>query len=179
MRRISAAGLTVVALTLPWASLTAASSIDPLELAVELTALGPRPPGSAAHSAAAEILLRELRELDLDGIVRAASDEPDAADSLLQEVLVLQRERESLLEQVNRKEGARLDLPLWLIRHLRTDFPDQAEEIANGLAQRPPMALRVNTSRNGREAYLERLTEAGITARPSTARTTCPARPAI
>ncbi|MDX1345476.1 MAG: 16S rRNA (cytosine(967)-C(5))-methyltransferase RsmB [Sedimenticolaceae bacterium] len=76
------------------------------------------------------------------------------------------REREQLMTQIESIESARLDLPDWLLERIRRDWPDRHEQIATGWMQRPPMALRVNSSRTDRESYLAELVTAGLSAGP-------------
>ena len=63
-------------------------------------------------------------------------------------------------------ETARLDLPDWLLRRIRRDWPDRYEQIASGWMQRPPMALRVNGSGIDRDRYLAELRKEGLSAEP-------------
>jgi len=58
--------------------------------------------------------------------------------------------------------------PQWLRRHLRRDWPDDHARILEASAQTPPLWLRVNRLRQSREAYLQRLREAGFEAQPDT-----------
>jgi 16S rRNA (cytosine967-C5)-methyltransferase len=54
--------------------------------------------------------------------------------------------------------------PDWLLRRLEADWPDEREAILAASAQAAPMWLRVNARATGRDAYLQRLREAGIAA---------------
>jgi len=65
-----------------------------------------------------------------------------------------------------RSEAARWDHPQWLIDRLMRDRPETWQRILVGNGQRPPMHLRVNLLRTTRAVMLQRLTEAGINARP-------------
>ena len=56
--------------------------------------------------------------------------------------------------------------PAWLLAELRRDWPDDAEAILAASAAPAPLWLRVNRRLGTREAYLERLREAGIDATP-------------
>ena len=76
------------------------------------------------------------------------------------------REREQLMRRVESVESARLDLPVWLLERIKRDWPDHYEQIAAGWMQRPPMALRVNSSRIERESYIEKLEKSGLAAEP-------------
>lgn len=52
--------------------------------------------------------------------------------------------------------------PTWLAQRIRADWPGQAEAIFAASAQEAPMWLRVNRRLQARDAYAERLDEAGI-----------------
>lgn len=54
--------------------------------------------------------------------------------------------------------------PAWLLAELRRDWPDDAETILAASAAPAPLWLRVNRRLGTRDAYLERLREAGIEA---------------
>ena len=76
------------------------------------------------------------------------------------------REREQVMARLDAIETARLDLPDWLLRRIRRDWPDRYEQIASGWMQRPPMALRVNSSGIDRDRYLAELRKEGLSAEP-------------
>ncbi|MCD9027355.1 16S rRNA (cytosine(967)-C(5))-methyltransferase RsmB [Luteimonas sp. BDR2-5] len=57
--------------------------------------------------------------------------------------------------------------PAWLLGEVRRDWPDAADAIVAASAAPAPQWLRVNRRRGSREAYLDRLREAGIEARPA------------
>ena len=54
--------------------------------------------------------------------------------------------------------------PAWLLAELRRDWPDDADAILAASAAAAPLWLRVNRRLGTRDAYLERLREAGIDA---------------
>lgn len=56
--------------------------------------------------------------------------------------------------------------PAWLLAELRRDWPDDAEAILAASAAPAPLWLRVNRRLGTRDAYLERLRDAGIDATP-------------
>lgn len=56
--------------------------------------------------------------------------------------------------------------PAWLLEALRSAWPTEWQDIVAANNARAPLALRVNRSRLSREAYLEKLHEAGMPARP-------------
>ena len=80
-----------------------------------------------------------------------------------------QRQRETLLEQADRRPDARFSLPPWLLENLRGAWPEHWQQIARAGVERPPMSLRVNCARISRPDYLEMLREKGIAALPITA----------
>ncbi|MEF8833470.1 MAG: 16S rRNA (cytosine(967)-C(5))-methyltransferase RsmB [Halofilum sp. (in: g-proteobacteria)] len=65
--------------------------------------------------------------------------------------------------------GAAHAWPDWLATELVRDWPREWPDIAASGTARPPMTVRVNLARLTRDAYLERLREAGIEARPGRA----------
>lgn len=56
--------------------------------------------------------------------------------------------------------------PAWLRKQVREDWPEHAEAIFAASQQEAPLWLRVNRRHGTREAYRQRLQEAGITAEP-------------
>jgi len=77
-----------------------------------------------------------------------------------------QRRREALLAQLDGDDSSRYAMPGWLLGRLRAIWPGSWQERIAALNERPPMSLRVNCARTTRAAYLGRLTEAGLEARP-------------
>ncbi len=59
--------------------------------------------------------------------------------------------------------------PAWLAEELARDWPQEWPAIAASGTARPPMTVRVNLARVTRDAYIGRLLEAGIEARPGAA----------
>ncbi len=57
--------------------------------------------------------------------------------------------------------------PAWLRRQVRVDWPAQADAIFAASHQEAPLWLRVNRRHGTRDAYLQRLREAGIDAEPA------------
>ncbi len=76
------------------------------------------------------------------------------------------RRRDELLAGLSSDE-ARYWHPDWWLARLRATYPDTWTEIAAAGNDQPPMALRVNRRRIGRDDYLARLAAAGIGAVPS------------
>ena len=59
--------------------------------------------------------------------------------------------------------------PQWLRTRIERDWPQDHARILEASAQAPPLWLRVNRLRQSRDAYLQRLLDAGIQALPDTA----------
>ncbi|WP_367155146.1 16S rRNA (cytosine(967)-C(5))-methyltransferase RsmB [Methylomonas sp. HYX-M1] len=76
------------------------------------------------------------------------------------------RDSETLLQAAATERQARQNHPAWLLDLLESDWPEQAGMILTANDRSPPLALRVNLSRNDRAQYLESLTEQGIGAKP-------------
>ena len=74
--------------------------------------------------------------------------------------------REASIESTS-PESARFAHPEWLLCAFRTAWPSDWEAIATANNQAPPMAIRVNSRRAGRDAYLVELRDAGIPATPA------------
>lgn len=77
----------------------------------------------------------------------------------------------AILRQLSKREieidaqAHRMSHPNWMIEKLSHNWPDLANEVFAQNNEHPPMTLRVNQSKTSREAYLERLNEAGISAK--------------
>lgn len=76
------------------------------------------------------------------------------------------RERDALVEKANAAQESRYAHPLWLIKQLKTAWPEQWESVLAANNLHPPMTLRVNLSRVTREKYLALLADAQIDAKP-------------
>jgi len=74
------------------------------------------------------------------------------------------RERDAL--ENNLDEAASSGHPLWLFNKLQQQWADAAAGIIAAGNEQPPMTLRVNKAKLGRETYLEKLASAGIAAEP-------------
>jgi 16S rRNA (cytosine967-C5)-methyltransferase len=77
-----------------------------------------------------------------------------------------QREREQLLAAVDSEPTARFSHPDWLLTAISQEWPEQWQAILEAANSRPPMSLRVNLGRIGRQEYLQRLEAASIAAQP-------------
>ncbi|MGI9308255.1 MAG: 16S rRNA (cytosine(967)-C(5))-methyltransferase RsmB [Gammaproteobacteria bacterium] len=67
------------------------------------------------------------------------------------------RDAESLREQTQADDEARWNQPQWLIDELRTSWPQQWQQVLEGLGRKAPMWLRVNSQHGTREDYVNRL----------------------
>jgi len=78
------------------------------------------------------------------------------------------RQRASLDSLKSAAQGGEAGLwhPAWWLARLRRAYPDAWQGLVAAGNGQPPMALRVNRRRTDRNAYLQRLAEAGIDARP-------------
>lgn len=85
--------------------------------------------------------------------------------SLLNAVLRrFQRESASLIEGIENSLESHWSHPEWLIEQIRADCPDAWQEVLQASNQRPPMTLRVNQQRIGRDELLARFSDAGVPA---------------
>jgi 16S rRNA (cytosine967-C5)-methyltransferase len=75
-----------------------------------------------------------------------------------------QRKSENIKKLLQTNEVAFYAHPQWLIDSLKTDWPDQWENILTANNALPPLSLRVNTQKNSRETYLQTLESSGIIA---------------
>ena len=75
-----------------------------------------------------------------------------------------QRESDELFADMARDPVVRLAHPRWLQKQLKADWPQHWEAICEANNAHPPMTLRVNQRKTGRDAYLRTLIEAGIDA---------------
>jgi 16S rRNA (cytosine967-C5)-methyltransferase len=75
-----------------------------------------------------------------------------------------QRERETLIAQLDAKPQTRHAHPAWLAAALQRDWPAQAEAVMAADNQEPPLMLRVNRQRSDPDALIGTLQTAGYTA---------------
>ena len=76
----------------------------------------------------------------------------------------LVRERDALLAAAEADPVARHAHPRWLVDALHEAWPDCADAIMSAANQHPPMTVRVNLARGGRDDWLARLRETGADA---------------
>lgn len=102
----------------------------------------------------------------VDQAVEAAKRRAKASASFVNAVLRrFLRERDTLVDALQRDPVAQYNHPRWWIDRLRADWPSQWQAILEANNRRPPMTLRVNARRGTTDAYLRRLHDAGIAAR--------------
>jgi 16S rRNA (cytosine967-C5)-methyltransferase len=75
-----------------------------------------------------------------------------------------QRERETRLQELDRRPHTRSAHPRWIINAVREDWPQQLDAILEADNREPPLMLRVNSRRGSREQLLAQLADAGIAA---------------
>ncbi len=75
-----------------------------------------------------------------------------------------QREGQELLAEVDADVAAATSHPSWLIEQLQQDWPQDVEKILAANNAHPPLWLRANRLRTSRDAYLQQLADANISA---------------
>ena len=78
----------------------------------------------------------------------------------------VQREQVALMADIDHDAAIRSAHPAWLLQQLRQAYPSRWQAILTANNQHPPMSLRVNLRRGSRQRCLDKLTTAGIDARP-------------
>lgn len=82
----------------------------------------------------------------------------DWAKGLVNAVLRrIQRERDSLLAQLDAQPASRYSLPDWLLNQIQHDWPQDWAEVAEQSNQPGPLTLRVNTRHQSRAQYRQQL----------------------
>jgi 16S rRNA (cytosine967-C5)-methyltransferase len=79
---------------------------------------------------------------------------------------VLRRLQRESGDEAGEDEEVRFDHPRWMIETLRQEMPEDFERVLRCNLTRAPMTLRINRRHTSREAYLQRLNEAGVSAHP-------------
>jgi len=72
------------------------------------------------------------------------------------------RNESQLLEKADGKESAKYAYPQFLLDSLRQDWPDDWQSIVEASNHRPPMMVRVNLAKVGRDNYLSLMKEQGL-----------------
>jgi 16S rRNA (cytosine(967)-C(5))-methyltransferase len=76
-----------------------------------------------------------------------------------------QRRQDELLAEFAQSD-LRFLHPSWLVKRIKSAYPQQWEAILEANNQRPPMWLRVNRNHHTRDAWIDLLTAAGLTGFP-------------
>ena len=76
------------------------------------------------------------------------------------------RKQDALLATIKKQESACFAFPGWLLGKIKKAYPDNWQAILDESNKRAPMTLRVNLSRQSREAYLQKLLQSDIKALP-------------
>jgi len=84
-------------------------------------------------------------------------------NALLRRVL---REETGIRARIAADEQLALAHPAWLLARIKAAYPENWQAIAAANNARPPLCLRVHAGKITRAAYLDKLTQAGIAARP-------------
>lgn len=74
------------------------------------------------------------------------------------------RNREPLLQKLEKEDEAHFSHPQWLIDKIKLDWPGCWERVLEANNQRPPMSLRVNLKKITRKNYINKLNIHNITA---------------
>ncbi|MCW8125353.1 16S rRNA (cytosine(967)-C(5))-methyltransferase RsmB [Microbulbifer halophilus] len=91
--------------------------------------------------------------------------ELDRATGLINGVLRnAQRSREQLQRKLSGNPQFSSMHPAWLQRRIKAAWPARAADIFRANNTNPPMTLRINAARTGRDTYLQLLADAGIDA---------------
>ncbi len=99
--------------------------------------------------------------------VAAAGRRKPWARSLLNAVLrSYLRRRDELEAAADRDDEAAYSHPAWLRRRIEAAWPQAAVGVLEANNRQPPMTLRVNLQRQGRETYRQHLARAGFEASP-------------
>ncbi len=72
------------------------------------------------------------------------------------------REAKRIDLKIDKNEAVKFAHPNWLIKKIKTDWPDNWAEILIANNERPPMFLRVNKLRNNRKYYIDKLKKVDI-----------------
>ncbi len=76
------------------------------------------------------------------------------------------RERHELVAATDDDLEARWNHPLWWIKRLQVEYPDQWQMILQANNRQAPMSLRVNVNKTTREDFAARLSQGGIATAP-------------
>jgi 16S rRNA (cytosine967-C5)-methyltransferase len=123
--------------------------------------------GPSDETAGADAPPRYAPHTLVDQAVQAARERQPASAGFFNAVLRrCLRERQALAPAIADDPLARHGHPAWWVERLRADWPDHWQALLAANDRRPPMTLRVNLRQGTVDAYLARLAEAGLAARP-------------
>ncbi|MFA5663089.1 16S rRNA (cytosine(967)-C(5))-methyltransferase RsmB [Castellaniella sp.] len=130
-----------------------------LETSLQAAAGEPLPPGAPRY--AAHTVVHQM-------VAAAASERRTRpAGNLINAILRRYgRERKALQATVADQPEARWNHPQWWIDALRQAWPDDWQALLHAANQMPPMTLRANRRRIGRDALRAQLQQQGLAARP-------------
>ena len=77
-----------------------------------------------------------------------------------------QRERATLLAELDAQPSSRYAMPPWLVQTIKTDWPAHADAVLADCNREPPLMLRANRRRTSRDALIGQLRSAGYSADP-------------
>jgi 16S rRNA (cytosine967-C5)-methyltransferase len=90
-------------------------------------------------------------------------NKPRAAGLINAALRRFQRERETIMSTVLKKDEGLYSHPQWFINRVRRDWPDSWSEILLKMLEHPPFWIRVNSQKTSRDDYASRLkAELGI-----------------
>ncbi|ADZ89319.1 16S rRNA (cytosine(967)-C(5))-methyltransferase RsmB [Marinomonas mediterranea] len=90
----------------------------------------------------------------------------DWATKLINAVLRrYQRDSEEIISEISSQPSVAFNLPKWLVKRIKKNWPDSFESIVEASNERPPMCIRVNLDKVSRETYKSWLDEEGIVSR--------------
>lgn len=76
------------------------------------------------------------------------------------------RQKNEIMEQLTNNQEFLYGQPQWLLKRLKTDWPNDWQAIVAANDEHPPMTLRVNLRKNSVVDYMDLLNKAGIDANP-------------
>lgn len=78
----------------------------------------------------------------------------------------LLRQKDALIDDAQKSPENRYETPRWLLKTVQKEWPEKWEDILTAALERPPLIIRVNSSKTERASYLTALQEQGIEAEP-------------
>ncbi|MCK5880802.1 MAG: 16S rRNA (cytosine(967)-C(5))-methyltransferase RsmB [Sinobacterium sp.] len=117
------------------------------------------------HDVYALLLVGAFQRFHLDLPPYAAIDSVVEACKLLNKNWAVKLVN-AVMRKVNQQEKpkAQFEHPDWLIEQIKQAYPEHFRQIIQANNQQPPLCLRINSQQTSRDAYLEKLEQAGIQA---------------